>query len=137
MLTIWSKAHEMKSPNCISSTGRIPSIAAPIAGADDQRLRNRRVDHAVFAEGIEQPFGNLERAAQFADVLAHHEDVVVAAHLFMQRLVDRFQIGDFHRAPAVEVRARYRLRAAGQEPRWLPLPPPVVDGVFVEEGEGA
>ena len=30
-LTSWSKPHEMKSANCISHTGRIPTTAAPIA----------------------------------------------------------------------------------------------------------
>src|SRR3954462_10161877 len=29
--TSWSKPHEMKSANCISQTGRMPSIAAPTA----------------------------------------------------------------------------------------------------------
>ncbi len=30
-LTSWSKPQEMKSENCISHTGRIPTTAAPIA----------------------------------------------------------------------------------------------------------
>ena len=30
-LTSWSKPHEMKSENCISQTGRMPTTAAPIA----------------------------------------------------------------------------------------------------------
>jgi hypothetical protein len=31
MLTIWSKAQAMKSANCISTTGRCPTNAAPAA----------------------------------------------------------------------------------------------------------
>jgi hypothetical protein len=30
-LVSWSKPHEMKSRNCISATGRMPIIAAPMA----------------------------------------------------------------------------------------------------------
>jgi hypothetical protein len=30
-LTSWSKPHEMKSANCISAIGRMPSTAAPMA----------------------------------------------------------------------------------------------------------
>ena len=29
-VTSWSHAHEMKSENCISATGRMPMIAAPV-----------------------------------------------------------------------------------------------------------
>ena len=44
-LTSWSNPHEMKSANCISQTGRIPSIAEPMAAptmALFARLNNRR-----------------------------------------------------------------------------------------------
>ena len=64
--------------------------------ADDQLFRNRRVDDAFLAEFREQAFGYLECAAELADVLAHHEDIFVAAHLFMERLIDCLEVGDFH-----------------------------------------
>ena len=32
-MTRWSHAHEMKSANCISATGRIPMIAEPVQAA--------------------------------------------------------------------------------------------------------
>src|SRR5260370_20544968 len=68
--------------------------------ADDERLGNRRIDYAVLAERGEQAVGDLERAAEFADVLAHDEDVFVAPHLFVQCLVNRGQVGDFHPMPS-------------------------------------
>src|ERR1039457_2310220 len=64
--------------------------------ADDQRLRDRRVDHALLAERVEQPFGGLERAAQIRHVLAHDEDIFVAAHLLGQRAINRLEASDFH-----------------------------------------
>ena len=33
IVTRWSQAHETKSANCISATGRMPMIAAPVAPA--------------------------------------------------------------------------------------------------------
>ena len=38
---------------------------------DDRRLGQRRVHHAVGAELVDEPVGDLERAAEHADVLAH------------------------------------------------------------------
>ena len=63
----------MKSANCISQTGRSPTTAAPTAvpmipdsasGVSITRLGAELVDEAV---------GDLEGAAEDADVLAHHE----------------------------------------------------------------
>ena len=43
---------------------------------------------------VEQSFGDLERAAVGADVLAEAEDVLVALHLLEQRLANRLEIRD-------------------------------------------
>jgi hypothetical protein len=64
--------------------------------ADDKRLRDGCVDDAFFAEFVQQTLGSLECAAEFADVLAHHEDTFVASHLLVERLVDGLKVGDFH-----------------------------------------
>ena len=59
-----------KSLNISSAIGRRPVIAAPIAGADDRLLGDRRVAHALRAESVQQALGRLEHAAGRRDVLA-------------------------------------------------------------------
>ena len=49
-------------------------------GADEPLLGDRRVDHPLLAELLEQPRGDAEGAAERADVLAEQEDAVVLAH---------------------------------------------------------
>jgi hypothetical protein len=58
------------------------------AGADDRRLRDRRVEHARIAELVEEPVGDAEDTAVVADVLAEQDDPFVASHLGGQRVVD-------------------------------------------------
>src|SRR5467141_2781632 len=50
-------------------------------GADDGRLGERAVDHALRAELALQIVGDAEDAAVHADVLAEDQDVRVALHL--------------------------------------------------------
>ena len=47
-LTSWSDASVRKSKNMISTTGRSPVIAAPIASADEDALADRRVADAYW-----------------------------------------------------------------------------------------
>src|SRR6202012_2317423 len=49
-------------------------------------LGDRRGAEAALAELVEQPVGHLEGAAEDADVLAHDEDRLVAAHLLGHRV---------------------------------------------------
>src|SRR6185437_9520134 len=62
------------------------------AGAGDGRLGQRRVDHAPLAELLLEALGDLEGAAVDADVLADHEDPVVAAHLLAQTVGDGLEV---------------------------------------------
>ncbi len=48
------------------------------AHADDRVLGDRRVAHAALAELLEQAVGDLEGAAEDADVLAHQHHALVA-----------------------------------------------------------
>ena len=57
--------------------------------ADDHRLGQRRVDDPVVAELGPQAVGREEHAALLADVLAQHDDRLVAAHLLGHALADR------------------------------------------------
>ena len=68
-MTSWSKPQEMKSANCISQTGLIPSIAAPVAAPMISVLGQRRVEHPLGAELLGETVGDLEGAAEGADVL--------------------------------------------------------------------
>ena len=78
----------------ISTTGRRPSIAAPIASADEALLGDRRVADPLRAELLQQPGGDLVGALEDADLLAHQEDVLVARQLLAQRVVQRLAVGD-------------------------------------------
>src|SRR3954467_15141324 len=105
----------MKSANCISAIGRMPTTAAPMAvpmipasarggadgGADDPGLGQRRVHHAIGPELVDEAVGDLERAAEDADVLAHQEHALVGAHLLAHGVRDRLQVGHggHHAAP--------------------------------------
>ena len=81
-------------------------------GADGHRgdgfFGDGRVAHALGAEFFGQALGDAEdaAAAPAGDVLAHHEDGRVAPHLFAQRLVERFGVGD---AARLACRLRPRL----------------------------
>ncbi len=58
----------------ISSTiGRSPAMAAPIAGADDDQLADRRVADAVRAELVQEALRDGVGAAVGADVFAHEK----------------------------------------------------------------
>ena len=92
LATIWLKAGKMKSANWISGTGRRPFDGGADRDADDHRLGERRVHHAVAAELVEQAVGGQEDAALLADVLAQDDDRLVAAHLLGQRLADRLDV---------------------------------------------
>ncbi len=62
------------------------------AGADDRRLGQRRVQDAPLPELLLEAERDLEGAAVDADVLADHEDALVAPHLGAQPVGDRLQV---------------------------------------------
>src|SRR5713226_8995521 len=55
----------------------------------DAGLRDRRVEHALRSELLDETREHLERRSGLRDVLADDEDGRVAAQLFRERLVDR------------------------------------------------
>src|SRR5258708_6838204 len=61
--------------------------------AYDGRLRNRRVDHALGSESVDEAIGDLECSAVDTDVLAQTKDGWLALHLFPDSLADGFEIG--------------------------------------------
>src|SRR5262249_6790064 len=69
--------------------GLEPVERHPDRGADDGRLRQRAVDHALRAELALQVVGHAEDAAVDADVFADDEHVAVALHLLEEGLVER------------------------------------------------
>ena len=62
-------------------------------GADEALLGDRRVAHALRAELAHQAGGDLVGALEDADLLAHHEDALVAGELLAQREAQRLAVG--------------------------------------------
>ena len=56
-------------------------------------LGDRRVDHALVAELLQQSLRDLVGALIFGDLLAHHEHVLVAPHLLGHGVAQRFAHG--------------------------------------------
>ena len=52
-------------------------------------LGDRRIDHAHGAEFLQQPLSHLVGALIFGHFLAHHEDGLVAPHLFRHGIAQR------------------------------------------------
>src|SRR5579884_3466774 len=98
-LTICSSERVRKSSYMISTTGRMPAIAAD-PGADDRHLGDRRIAHPLRAELVEQALRDAHRPAHLGDVLAHQEDVVVCAHRRGERVADRLAIRDLRHPEA-------------------------------------
>ena len=61
--------------------------------ADETGLGDRRLDDPLRAETVQQPFGDLEHTAVYADVFAQQQDVGVVLHLLDQGLAQGFGVG--------------------------------------------
>src|SRR6266436_450875 len=57
-------------------------VSRPGGGADDRRLRDRRIDDAGVAELLGEALGDLERTAVRPYVFPQNEDGGIALHLF-------------------------------------------------------
>src|SRR5206468_12117493 len=67
-------------------------------GGDDPVLGNRRVEHAGGTVFLLQAFGDAENAAEVTNVLAQHDDVLVASKHHVVRAVERLDhVHDGHR----------------------------------------
>ena len=86
----------------------------PRSGADDHRLGHWRVDHPLVAELGPQAVGRQEHAALLADVLAEHDDALVAPHLVGKGVADRLDEG--LRGTPRPARARRRGRRRSRSP---------------------
>ncbi len=74
----------------MSTTGRMPVIAAPTPRPVNPGSEIGVSITAVRAELLHQPGQHLERRAGLGHVLADDEDAGVAAHLLGERFADRF-----------------------------------------------
>src|SRR5579872_4938282 len=63
-------------------------------GADDPRLGQRGVHHPVGAELLDEAVSDLERAAEHADVLAHHHHALIGTELVAQGARDGLKVGE-------------------------------------------
>ena len=91
-VTRWSQAHETKSANCISATGRMPISAAPVQPPTIAVSESGASITRHGAELLLEARRDLESAAVHADVLADHEDALVAAHLLAETFGDRLEV---------------------------------------------
>ena len=73
LFRIWSSASRLKFTVMISTIGPHAAERGADAGADERRLRQRRVADALGPELLEQALAHREAAAVAADVLAHEE----------------------------------------------------------------
>ena len=87
-LAIMSMVSAMKSKIWISTTGRIPAIAAPTPQPTNVASEIGVSPHPRLAELLHEPCAYREDAAGLADVLAHQEHALVTRHLLAQRLVE-------------------------------------------------
>ena len=94
VLRIWSRASSEKLTVMISTIGRMPPSAAPIPAPTKPDSDSGVSRIRVLAELLEQAQAHAEAAAVAADVLAHEEHPVVAAHGLADRLADRLAVGD-------------------------------------------
>jgi hypothetical protein len=90
------------------------------ADADDRRLGDGRIDHAHLAELLVQSLGHAEGAAVRTDVLTQHEHLRIAAHLFGERLADRFEVRQLlaHKFSALTTKPRRARRRHEEETFW-------------------
>src|SRR6059036_2458763 len=89
-----SYAHEMKSMNCISATGRSPMCAAPAAAPT---IAASEIGVSITRDSpkrLVKPSVTLNAPIQ-SYVFAEDEDAIVALHLFPEPLTQRFEERDF------------------------------------------
>ena len=80
----------------------------------EEGFRERRVQHAVCAETLQQPVGRPEDAAVDADVLAQDQDRLVVGHGPLQGQPDALDQRELrHRRPPPRARPRCAARSSG------------------------
>ena len=115
--------------------GLIRKVAAEGYGPGLEVI-DRRVDHAPFAELIEQALGHFVRALILADLLAHEEDAIVGAHLFGNGVAQRLAHGRGNHLSArrdLGLRAGLGGRFLRPSRRLLDLGQPLAD-IFILNG---
>ena len=86
-LSIWSSRY--REPGELDFGDRLQTFRRHAdAHAGDQILGERRVDHALGAELVEQAQRRAEHAAVAPDVLAEHHHIAVVGHRAVQREID-------------------------------------------------
>ena len=65
----------------------------PTAAPDDPQLADRRIEAAALAVFRLQALGGAKDTAEEADVLAEHDNIVVAAHHDVHGVADGFDHG--------------------------------------------
>ena len=130
---ISSNPLDMKSEYWNSAIGRQPSIAAPTA---NPTIVSSAIGVSITRSGPNRsrnPSVTLKAPPYDADVLAEHEDALVALHLLPQRLGDRDQVGGLAVLGPLAPRLGAMARRAGldrrarHQPASVPPPRPGSD----------
>ena len=79
----------------MSTTGRMPVIAAPTANTGEACLGYGGIQYALGPNSSTRPDKDFERSAGFGYVFAHNEYARIAPHLFGQRFADRLRERQF------------------------------------------
>ena len=106
---IWSAAWNEKFQVIISTIGRRPFIAMPIAAPVNPPSAIGVSMHALRPEPVEQPIGDQVGAAVDADVLAQEDDRLVALHLFRHRGAQRLAIGRYSASCVLRTSCQHQL----------------------------
>src|SRR6266478_2317775 len=87
------------------ANGAQAAVAHPASSADNGALADRRVNHALRAEALQQTFAGLEGAAVHADVFPHQNDRRIAFHLLEHGLLDGFEKRDLRSVGRAAIRS--------------------------------
>ncbi len=72
----------------------------PDRHSGDRRLGQRRIEHALLAEKLEQPVGRAKHATVDADVLPQHQHARIVVHGALERGIDRLHQAELgHASP--------------------------------------
>ena len=74
--------------------GAQAAIAHTTGRANDGAFADGRINHALPAKPLQQPFAGFERAAVHTDIFPHQNDRRVALHFLKHRLLDGFEKSD-------------------------------------------
>ena len=93
LLTIWSSARQAEIHRHDLDDWAQAAHGRTDPGADEGRLRERRVANAFLAKFLQQPLGHRIAAAIAPNILTHQEGARIVPERLADRLLDRLTVG--------------------------------------------